>query len=114
MRARCCLAQPRPCPVCAGVAGVGIGLSSVASTTIGTDVCDRIQGAAAGILNACAQLGTAIGVSAAVLLAAATQHLPLRGAALSWTVAAVLAVGGAVLALRRLHSGDTLVRGSHR
>jgi MFS family permease len=103
-------------PVCAGLAGVGIGLSSVASTTIGTDVCDRIQGAAAGILNTCAQLGTAIGVSAAVLLAATTQHqhLPLRGAGLSWAVAAVLAAGGAILALRRLRSGDALVPRSHR
>jgi MFS family permease len=91
-------------PCCAGVAGIGIGLSSVASTTIGTDVSARIQGAAAGILNTCAQLGTAIGVSAAVLLAATTRHahLPLRGYSLSWFAAALLAAIGAALALRRL------------
>ena len=90
-------------PACAGVSGLGIGLSSVGANTAGTDVPEEHRGAAAGILNTAAQLGTALGVSAAVLIAAATARadLPLRGAALSWALAAALAAGAAVVALTR-------------
>jgi predicted MFS family arabinose efflux permease len=90
-------------PVCAGLSGLGIGLSSVAANTVGTDVPEEHRGAAAGILNTAAQLGTALGVSAAVLIAGATARadLPLRGAPLSWALAAGLAAGAALIALRR-------------
>lgn len=93
-------------PVCVGVAGLGIGLSSVGSTTIGTDVPGGLQGTAVGVLNTAAQLGTALGVSIAVLLASITQHdnFPLHGAPLSWAIAALLATCGALLALRRLQT----------
>jgi MFS family permease len=91
-------------PICVGVAGLGIGFSSVGSTTIGTDVPTDLQGTAAGVLNTAAQLGTALGVSAALLLASLTEdgNLPLRGPSLSWAIAALLASCGALLALRRL------------
>jgi MFS family permease len=90
-------------PACAGVAGLGIGLSSVGANTLGTDVPEQHRSAAAGILNTAAQLGTALGVSAAVLIAGASAraHLPLRGAPLSWALAAALAAGAALIALRR-------------
>lgn len=85
-------------PICVAIAGLGIGISSVAATTIGTDVSDELKGAAAGVLNTAAQLGTALGVSAGVLVAGVTQHadLPLHGTSLSWTLAALLAAGGAL------------------
>jgi MFS family permease len=91
-------------PVGTGVAGLGIGLSSVAANSVGTDVPGRLRGTAAGILNTAAQLGTALGVSGAVLIAAATQDtdLPLRGPTLSWAIAATLAAAAAVAALRRM------------
>jgi MFS family permease len=91
-------------PVCAGVSGLGIGLSSVAANTVGTDVHEEHRGAAAGILNTAAQLGTAIGVSVAVLIAGVTERadLPLRGPRLSWAIAAALAAGSALLALGEL------------
>ena len=90
-------------PACAGLSGLGIGLSSVAANTLGTDVPEEHRGAAAGILNTAAQLGTALGVSAAVLIAGATARsgLPLRGAPLSWALAAALAAGAALIALGR-------------
>ncbi len=91
-------------PVGAAVSGLGIGLSSVAANAIGTDVRGEHRGAAAGILNTAAQLGTALGVSAAVLIADTSRNadLPLRGAPLSWALAAVAAAGAALLALRRV------------
>jgi MFS family permease len=90
-------------PVCVAIAGLGIGLSSVGATTLGTDVAEERQGTAAAVLNTAAQLGTALGVSTAVLLAGVTQHdrLPLHGPALSWAIAALLALCGALATLPR-------------
>ena len=81
--------------------------SQIAANTLGTDVPEEHRGAAAGILNTAAQLGTALGVSAAVLIAGATARsgLPLRGAPLSWALAAALAAGTALIALRRPREG---------
>jgi MFS family permease len=89
-------------PIGVGITGLGIGLSSVGATAIGTDVAANLQGAAAGLLNTAAQLGTALGVSAAVLLAGVTAHstLPLRGPALAWAAAALLAAAGALAGTR--------------
>lgn len=42
----------------------------MAATAIGADVADSISGTASGVLNTGAQLGTAIGVAALLLLAA--------------------------------------------
>jgi predicted MFS family arabinose efflux permease len=89
-------------PVGVAVAGAGLGLSSVAANTLGTAVPDDLQGVATGALNTGAQLGTALGVSALLLLAARTQsaELPLTGAPLGWAAAAVLAACGALLVTR--------------
>lgn len=78
-------------------AGLGIGISSVAANALGTDVGDSFQAAAAGALNTAAQLGTALGVAALLLLSDATAHSPLllHGPTLGWAVAALLALGGA-------------------
>jgi MFS family permease len=68
------------------VSGAGLGLSSVAATTIGTTVPDELAGSASGVLNTGAQLGTALGTSAIVLIAA------LGGVASGWFTAGILAV----------------------
>jgi MFS family permease len=86
------------------VAGAGIGLSSVASTTLGTAVPEELQGTASGALNTAAQLGHALGVAAVLLVARATADstLPLAGTPLGWAVAAgTAAVAAAALLLRR-------------
>ncbi|RSM74121.1 hypothetical protein DMB66_01420 [Actinoplanes sp. ATCC 53533] len=58
----------------------------MAATAIGADVADSISGTASGVLNTGAQLGTAIGVAALLLLAAG-----VAGTAVAWAVAAGLA-----------------------
>lgn len=93
-------------PVAVGIAGFGIGLSPVAATTLGTDVPVVLQGTAAGALNTAAQLGSALGVAAVLLIAASTDGapLPLTGTPLGWLAASLAAagVGGALLRRRRL------------
>jgi MFS family permease len=81
--------------VVAGVAlaGAGLGLSSVAATTIGTTVPEHLSGSASGILNTGAQLGTALGTSTLVLVAA------LGGVGAGWSAAAVIAAAAAVWCL---------------
>ena len=52
--------------------GLGIGVASVAATTLGTSaVGERDRGTAAGLLNTAAQVGTALGIAALVLVAGA-------------------------------------------
>ncbi|MGW4946563.1 MFS transporter [Actinoplanes sp. NPDC004185] len=83
--------------VVAGVAvtGIGLGVASVAGTAIGTDVADTLSGTATGVLNTGAQLGTAVGVAALLLLAATVGG---SGTAVAWAVAAGLAaVTGVIL-----------------
>ncbi len=78
------------------VIGAGLGLASVAGTTIGTAVPDSLAGVASGVLNTGAQLGTAIGVAVILVVAATTS------AAAGWGTAAVAAAATAVwLAARR-------------
>lgn len=81
------------------VAGAGLGLSSVAANAMGTDVADSLQASAAGVLNTAAQLGTAFGVAALLLLSTATAHAGIapRGPALGWAGAALLALTGAAV-----------------
>lgn len=67
------------------LAGAGLGLSSVAATTIGTTVPEELAGSASGILNTGAQLGTALGTSALVLVAS------LAGVGAGWLCAAAIA-----------------------
>ena len=85
--------------VCAAVAGAGIGLSSVAATGLGTDVDAHWRGSASGIINTAAQLGTAVGISVLLLIAAATSGTPAAGTPpprVAWAVGAAVAAAGAV------------------
>jgi hypothetical protein len=80
--------------VVAGVslAGIGLGVASVAGTAIGTDVPESLSGTAGGVLNTGAQVGTAVGVAALLLLATAVGGSgPGSGTAVAWAVAAGLA-----------------------
>ncbi len=93
----------RAVPAAVAVSGLGIGLSSVAATSLGTGVAPALQGTAAGVVNTAAQLGTALGVAGVLLVAGATEDtgLPLAGAPLGWLTAAAVALAAAVLLLRR-------------
>jgi MFS family permease len=62
------------------VAGAGLGLASVAATTQGTAVPEALRGAASGIVNTAAQLGTAVGIAVLLLIAAATTGGERAGA----------------------------------
>jgi MFS family permease len=84
---------------CVAVAGLGIGLSSVATTTMGTAVSDNWRGTASGILNTSAQLGTALGIAVLLLIATATTGTVghgTTGPVIAWGCAAALAMAGAV------------------
>jgi hypothetical protein len=80
------------------LAGAGIGLSSVAATATGTDVPEDLQGVASGVLNTAAQLGTALGVAAILLVAALFSGSggPAGGAPAGWLAAALVAAAGVV------------------
>jgi MFS family permease len=82
------------------VAGVGLGVASVAATAIGTDVPESLSGTASGVLNTGAQLGSALGVAAMLVLATAVGR-PGAGTAVAWAAAAGIAsVTGLVLVVR--------------
>lgn len=90
--------SPWALPLCVAAAGAGIGLSSVAATGLGTDVDTAWRGTASGIINTAAQLGTALGIAALLLVAATTARTPGPGVpipALAWALAATLALAGA-------------------
>ena len=73
--------------------GGGLGVAAVASTASGTAALDEAeQGVAAGVLNAAAQIGTALGLAAVITLAAATDYRTGFAAAAAIAVAAALAV----------------------
>ena len=96
---------------CIAAAGFGIGMSSVATTTLGTSVARQSRGTASGVINTTAQLGTAIGIAILVLVATATTGAPAAHTArpaIAWAVAAVLAAGGATaFALSRPTTTET-------
>ncbi|GIG34919.1 MFS transporter [Cellulomonas pakistanensis] len=75
-----------------GVLGFGLGAASVAANHLGTTVPGPIAGSASGVLNTGAQLGTALGTAAVVMIAA------LGSPAWGWGTAAVLAAATAVWA----------------
>ncbi len=84
---------------CMAAVGFGLGLSSVATTSLGTDVPEDDRAAASGLINTTAQLGTAIGIAVLVLTAAATDRTPAAGTAppsIAWGLAALVAALGAV------------------
>jgi MFS family permease len=80
--------------VAAAVAGLGIGVGSVAATDMGTDVPSALKATAAGMLNTAAQLGTALGTSLVLLLATALESRT------AWALVAALAVTVGVAAGR--------------
>jgi MFS family permease len=87
-------------PLCVVAGGAGIGLSSVAATRLGTSVPVAVRGTASGIINTAAQLGTAVGIAALLLLAALTTGIPQPGSpvpAIAWGTAALIACTGAVI-----------------
>jgi MFS family permease len=91
--------SPWAVPLCAAGAGMGIGLSSVAATGLGTDVDLRWRGTASGVINTAAQLGTAVGIAALLLIAAATTGVPAKGTGppfAAWATGAAVAAAGAL------------------
>jgi MFS family permease len=89
------------------VAGFGLGAAAVASTTAGTAALGAgEQGLAAGLLNAAAQVGTALGVAALTALAAAVAGVEpapgelLTGYRTALVTGAALAAGAAVAVAR--------------
>ena len=89
---------------CLGVAGVGLGIAAVASTSIGTASAEpEARGMASGLLNTSTQLGTALGVAVLVALAGAASQLRdgIETAYLVAAGASALAAMGALVLLRR-------------
>ncbi|MBW8483249.1 MFS transporter [Actinomadura parmotrematis] len=85
-----------------GLAGLGLGLSSVASTSLATDVPEGPRAAASGLVNTSAQLGSAIGTAVLLLAATAAGRPPGTGApTFAWASAAVAALLVAAAATRR-------------
>jgi MFS family permease len=84
-------------PVGVAVAGAGLGVSSVAANSLGMSVAPALQGTASGVLNTASQLGTALGVSALLLVATASEgsDLPLAGRPLAWASCVGLALAAA-------------------
>lgn len=87
------------------VTGFGLGLSSVATTAMATDVPEEPRAMASGIVNTGAQLGTAIGTAAILLVATATTGVPGTdtGTPYYGWLAAVALAGISALAFARLH-----------
>jgi MFS family permease len=85
------------------VAGVGLGLSAVATTSMGTDVEESLRATTSGVINTSAQLGTAIGTALVLLVAAATTGVPdatTGTPVLAWAAPAVLAFASALIFAR--------------
>jgi MFS family permease len=91
------LAPASPVLLGAGMAlaGGGLGLSAVATTSMGTDVDEEFRATASGVINTSAQVGTAIGTAVVLLVAAATTGVPdatTGTPVVAWAAAAVLAL----------------------
>jgi MFS family permease len=88
---------------CVAVSGAGLGLASVAATTLGTSVPKPERAVASGVINTAAQIGTAVGTAAVLLLATVTTGAFSRGSAApapAWLSVAAVAAVGAVLSFR--------------
>jgi hypothetical protein len=75
----------------------------VAATTLGTTVPEVLRGTASGIINTAAQLGTAVGIAALLLIADATTGAPGPGTGapvIAWAAAAAIAAAGALVFTR--------------
>jgi MFS family permease len=104
-------------PASVAAAGAGLGLSSVASTALGTTVPARLRGTASGIINTAAQLGTAIGIAVILLIAAATTGLPRSGTSapvIAWATAAAIAIAGALAFTRSPRQASATTRTASR
>jgi MFS family permease len=87
-------------PICLALGGIGIGLSSVAATSLGTTVPVPERATASGILNTAAQLGTAIGIALVLLAANLTHQFPGPSTdppVIAWALASTVALISAVL-----------------
>nr|WP_221382742.1 MFS transporter [Actinoplanes polyasparticus] len=89
----------------AGVAaaGFGLGLASVATTSLATDVPEESRATSAGLANTSAQLGTALGTAVLLLVAEATTGVPGatdRTPWVAWVGAAVTAAVAAAVLVR--------------
>ncbi len=106
--------SPWAIPVCAAGAGLGIGLSAVAATGLGTDVAALWRGSASGLINTAAQAGTAVGIAVLLLIAAATSGVPTAGGSppdAAWAIgAAVAAVGAVWFAITAARAGSAAGR----
>ena len=94
------IAGGRPLFVPLALTGAGLGLSSVAATTEGMQVPVDLRGTASGVVNTAAQLGTAIGVAALLLLASTVDGgEPVSARGFEWAIgfAAAVAVTGALI-----------------
>jgi hypothetical protein len=97
-------------PVCVALGGAGIGLSSVATTRLGTSVPVAARGVASGVVNTAAQLGTALGVAALLLVAALSTGIPEPGSpvpAIAWGLAAAIVGTGAAVFVVKGVGGTT-------
>jgi MFS family permease len=89
--------------------GAGLGLSSVASTTLGTRVPVEERGVAAGVINTAAQVGTALGIAVVLLVVAVTTGAPAPASpvpAAGWGTGAFVAALGALAFLAVGRRGD--------
>ena len=88
------------------LAGLGLGAASVAATTLGASaVGEADRATAAGLLNTAAQVGTAVGIAALILVAGTTD--PTAGHRIGFATAAALAVLGVVVAVVANARGGT-------
>jgi len=104
-----------------GLMGIGLGLASTASTAVGTEAAPAAhRGVAAGLLNATAQIGTALGLALVAPLASlsggaggevgATGSMDAGGMRWSFAAAGLIAVlglaGSRLLPTRRRGARD--------
>jgi MFS family permease len=97
-------------PACVALGGAGIGLSSVATTRLGTSVPAAARGIASGVVNTAAQFGTALGVAALLLVAALSTGIPEPGSpvpAIAWGLAAAISGTGAAVFVVKGVGGTT-------
>ncbi|HWM12542.1 MAG TPA: MFS transporter [Solirubrobacteraceae bacterium] len=85
--------EPAALPPAFVLMGAGLGVAAVASTASGTAALEaHDQGIASGVLNAAAQVGTALGLGLVVTLAAATSARAGLAAAAVFALVAAVAV----------------------
>jgi MFS family permease len=89
--------------------GFGLGVASVASTTVGTSAAPPTErGVASGLLNSAAQIGTAVGLAVIVPLTSADAEGPgqlldgMRPGSIGAALIAVLGMAAAWMLPRRV------------